>query len=777
MKYEIKLLSVLFIFIVFLVPFAYSSDIIFGKTDNSTLNKNLVFKTPTTTASCIICNSSSGNGTKNHTELTNLDYTSSGHTGFYSDTNPNQFQNKTIYFSDFSGNDKIVYYANVFGSPQAVVKYNSAGTISGNSIAFYQGDMTETSSTEFYIYKNNGHITVNDNQTRFTMDKVCLENGTHCNITSSNLTAYNTTSQLDTRYVRNATNNNTVLNATNVYDSNLTNTRICAIGPNGRLVDYSGATLTSSGIGLNNAGNLDISGTSRYIISDNEFAFAAAGFPSTGLRFSFSAQATQFTDLGGNTQCYVGINGALYCSSSLTSPSVTGSTIVQGGVFRGTNEILTDPTTAECIGENFPCSLWDGDEYMCNEVNYYYGLCSYDYDFNTCIGDNPNCASGADQYSCEDLSGYVCTWSPSTEQAYLTVGKQINPFYGVQASANGLISNGYSISSPGWGGEYQIITEYDNGVDYPGTKLTVGSDGAGAAISAYDVSFQDYYGNEYAKFNSGGSIDLQKPLTVITNGEYGQFRVQSGTSPSNRCDWGVGTTSSVLGGSIVCYDDSISKYTDFYFDANKTIIRQGKLNSSEGTELMKDTKVYGNLTLINTVWDDVLVAVIGAGKPATNPFKVGAFRGNIEQPYFEDVAINSEENADLTIQIPHRAKQGSNPEFHCHGSTGNYNGTNMNVTFNIEYTCANITGTFPASKSLTKTFNLTLNGGGEAYSHNILSFGNLTGCNVGLSEILPIRIHRNSSLASDTFTNNYYLLNCDAHIEISRLGSDEMVSG
>lgn len=165
-----------------------------------------------------------------------------------------------------------------------------------------------------------------------------------------------------------------------------------------------------------------------------------------------------------------------------------------------------------------------------------------------------------------------------------------------------------------------------------------------------------------------------------------------------------------------------------------------------------------------TVWNDIVTPMLVAKVPTQNQPALTSIRNTTYAYCFSDAAINNQEEAYLSMQIPHSYKENSQIKCHLHWITLANN--TQATTWAMEYTWDSYTKKMLYSKikKVTQT-----NAG--AYIHNIADFGGLTPFNKTISSIVNVRLYRNSALANDTNTGLACALSFDCHYEIDTLGS------
>lgn len=160
------------------------------------------------------------------------------------------------------------------------------------------------------------------------------------------------------------------------------------------------------------------------------------------------------------------------------------------------------------------------------------------------------------------------------------------------------------------------------------------------------------------------------------------------------------------------------------------------------------------------VWDDLRVEM-GRATVSTDPPTLALFLGTTQAWSFSAAATNS---VMFVVQLPHGWKQGSTIYPHIHWSPAT---TNVgNARWELEYTWANINGTFPAPSTLT----VDAASGGVANKHLVTSFGSIVGTGKTDSSVLVCRAARLGAHANDTFTGAAFGLSIDFHIQLDSLG-------
>lgn len=182
----------------------------------------------------------------------------------------------------------------------------------------------------------------------------------------------------------------------------------------------------------------------------------------------------------------------------------------------------------------------------------------------------------------------------------------------------------------------------------------------------------------------------------------------------------------------------------------------------------------GDATVYN-----IFVATLYAAKTGGNAPDWQVFRNNGSGSVgmyiwaFDNNNASSEDELNLTIQMPHDYKSGSDIYPHVHWSPLT-NGTGV-VTWGIEYTWADYGTVFSVTTidtSNSESFSNAQN------THMLTSLGTITPSTNqdDISSILCVRIFRNSSASADTYTGKVALLSFEIHYEANTVGSRSLYS-
>ncbi|HUV85215.1 MAG TPA: hypothetical protein VMV86_05850 [Methanosarcinales archaeon] len=172
----------------------------------------------------------------------------------------------------------------------------------------------------------------------------------------------------------------------------------------------------------------------------------------------------------------------------------------------------------------------------------------------------------------------------------------------------------------------------------------------------------------------------------------------------------------------------------------------------------------------NTEWEDFRVAVNNIKVPTLKNPDWTPYKGGLILSFGAEAIEANEEEAYLLIQLPHAIKEGSTIKPHIHW-TPKSNEASKIVRWGMSYSFANIGASFPNETTIY------VNGetNNDTNKHLVAYFPDIELTSMLISGILIIKIFRNSSSASDTYTNEAYLLEFDIHIEKNTIGSREVL--
>jgi len=172
-----------------------------------------------------------------------------------------------------------------------------------------------------------------------------------------------------------------------------------------------------------------------------------------------------------------------------------------------------------------------------------------------------------------------------------------------------------------------------------------------------------------------------------------------------------------------------------------------------------DVTIADDFLLENTVEEDIrfpasVIKVAGASNiPGWDSTNFGY-----------DFSSSTMEQAFFTAQMPHARKAGTNIKPHFHWQTSNNNAGN--VVWCIEYSWANIDGSFPS----TTTQCVTDSSQRDSTKHLMTSEIIISGTGKTYSSQLKGRIYRDATNAADTYGSDALLLEFDIHYYLDKLG-------
>jgi len=167
---------------------------------------------------------------------------------------------------------------------------------------------------------------------------------------------------------------------------------------------------------------------------------------------------------------------------------------------------------------------------------------------------------------------------------------------------------------------------------------------------------------------------------------------------------------------------------------------------------------------IENKWDDLRVfAQSTKQNPLTSKPDFGSFVGGLLTYLFDP---SDKETVHFSIQLPHGYKLGTDLYPHVHWCPTNTN--TDEVIWNLEYSIAEISGTFASTSALTAS----ATPGGTAYEHILTSFNTIDGSSLTeLSVILICALSRDG--ASDSYDADVGFLEFDIHYQIDSVGSEK----
>lgn len=182
----------------------------------------------------------------------------------------------------------------------------------------------------------------------------------------------------------------------------------------------------------------------------------------------------------------------------------------------------------------------------------------------------------------------------------------------------------------------------------------------------------------------------------------------------------------------------------------------------------------------STMWDDLRVPALSVRVPATGNPGFAQFKDNGAASqgvflYWFDPA--SEQEVYFVAQMPHSWKEGSDIEAHVHWVPADTApGAGTDVCWGLEYTWANINGTFGNTTIIYG--DEQTNGATETITvdkHYMTEIGTITGSGHTLSSMLVCRLFRDATGngGTDDYDDDAGMLEVDFHYEVDSFGSKE----
>ncbi len=203
------------------------------------------------------------------------------------------------------------------------------------------------------------------------------------------------------------------------------------------------------------------------------------------------------------------------------------------------------------------------------------------------------------------------------------------------------------------------------------------------------------------------------------------------------------------------------------FSADEVIINDDLYvtnTATIGSSLFADT-----VNITGTVWEDLRTPVTQLRVPSVKAPTWTAYRGSQVLAFSDQAVAGNEEEVYLAIQMAHEYKEGTDLYIHPH-FVYSANQTNTSVRWGLSYTWADLDVKFPTETTIYATSLLTND---DADIHRFTSFASINGAGKTISSILLLKFFRNSSHASDNYTDDVYLLDVDAHYLIDASGSSQ----
>jgi len=185
----------------------------------------------------------------------------------------------------------------------------------------------------------------------------------------------------------------------------------------------------------------------------------------------------------------------------------------------------------------------------------------------------------------------------------------------------------------------------------------------------------------------------------------------------------------------------------------------------------------------STVWDDLRTPATIGKKGVDNPPTFAQFKddgdssvGVFTYSFADEAVAGNEEQLYFAVQLPHTYKEGTDIKAHVHWTPAVSGGANEFVKWGLEYTWADMDGTFSnttiitsdasSAATATKSGDVTLTAG----KHYFTDIGTISGTGKIVSSMLICRLFRNSSHDDDDLAQAAFLFEMDFHFEIDLAG-------
>ena len=207
-----------------------------------------------------------------------------------------------------------------------------------------------------------------------------------------------------------------------------------------------------------------------------------------------------------------------------------------------------------------------------------------------------------------------------------------------------------------------------------------------------------------------------------------------------------------------------------YYDGTDFILTTDLQNASD---FVIDCGANKTLELTEIVWDDLKI-VPGAFQfgGSTDP-TIRNWQPTGAGTTFKVYKFDKNDEVFATCQMPHMYKEDSDLEFHIHWTPcdrGTAESGSL-VGWKVDYTVANVDGTFPVSATVDLSDACT---GTDDY-HEVTSSVTVSGTGLNVSHILMLRIYRTDTGGDDTWsgttTQAPALLEFDIHYQKDTMGS------
>jgi hypothetical protein len=172
----------------------------------------------------------------------------------------------------------------------------------------------------------------------------------------------------------------------------------------------------------------------------------------------------------------------------------------------------------------------------------------------------------------------------------------------------------------------------------------------------------------------------------------------------------------------------------------------------------------------NTEWDDLRVAVNNVKVPATKKPDWVSYKSGLVLSFGAEALEINEEEVYFMIQLPHSIKEGSTIKPHIHWVPKS-DEASKKVRWGMSYSFANIDAAIPDATVIYADADTNNN----SDTHLVGYFPDIPLPDMLISGMMIIKLFRNSSSASDTYTDEAYVLEFDIHIEHNTIGSREVL--
>jgi hypothetical protein len=329
-------------------------------------------------------------------------------------------------------------------------------------------------------------------------------------------------------------------------------------------------------------------------------------------------------------------------------------------------------------------------------------------------------------------------------------------FTGGHAFRMGAHGNLIGLSSGGFPSLYYQNTEelrVENG-NITINALRFGIPGAGATVDTIETTLT----NDDTHIPTSGAV-------FDWVAAYLHDKIGEGNSSVEVIDTGTGQVDVTVDTALV-----------MRFLTDRAQIPGGLLETDTGTpiDLTVDCGTDKTIALADTVWDDVKVTpgafqFSGSGDPSLIDWQPSASGAT-----FKIWAFAKNDQVYAVVQMPHKYKEGTDLEFHIHWTPHNRGVAESakTVGWKVDYSIANINGTFPASSTADLSDTVT----GTDDKHEITSAVVVSGTGLTISHMIMLRIYRSDTGVDDTWAGvtaaqSPALLEFDIHFEIDTMGS------